>query len=235
MATSKKDLALEKDDEESVTDRRHKIVDEVLGEQYQLAGVGTIFQVGQQSYPTFKDVCYVLNRLWVLGYAENYSLLPDGVPVEILGGSTPLTDEEKEDGKRAKPGTLGVTKDVANWLVPTLLQNIERQTLVGKIDILAPNNRGLVYLADVLGWYWHNQLRGPRPVTNKLLKMARPKIMQDAALSCPCCFHQFVPPKNLVTQQAKAYAFAAWLPKHFKEYHMWVRGGSTKKKSVSKK
>jgi len=193
---------------------RNRLVDELIGSSFQLAATGTIFKIGSEySDPSWADVIFVLNRLYTTGYAEEYRLLPYNVEPAIL--------------------VSGLTKDVVNWLIPLIIQAVDRKVLSGSIDILSPDNKNLVRLCDVLGWYWYKRLHGPKPIFNSLIKMQKPvKVVQDAALVCPMCYSQFRPPKHLVTQSAKAWAYARWFPTHLVEYHKWnptrTKKGGTK-------
>jgi hypothetical protein len=195
---------------------RNKLVDELIGSSFQLSATGTIFTIGSEnSDPGWEDILFVLNRLYTTGYAEEFKLLPFNVEPVIL--------------------VSGLTKEVVNWLVPLIIQAVDRKVLSGSIDILSPNNKNLVRLADVLGWYWYKRLHGPKPVINSMIKMQRPiKVVQDAALCCPMCYTQFRPTKSLTTQSAKAWAYARWFPKHLVEYHQWHEP-RTRKNSVTKK
>lgn len=192
---------------------RYAMVDKLLQTKFQLTSVGTIFQMGQEADPSYNDILYVLNRLYTTGYAQQFKLMPYGTEPEILASA--------------------LTKEVVAWLVPIVLQNVDRKVLGGEIDILAPNNHTLVYLCDVMAWYWHKSLHGPKPVVNSMLKMQKTprQVVQNAVLSCPICYHQFVPPANYKTQESKAWAYSRWLPTHFVEYHKWHKPG-TKKESL---
>jgi len=192
---------------------RNARVDEILQSGFQLEATGTIFLMGQESTPSFNDVLFCLNRVFTCGYAERYTLLPFNVDNEIL--------------------VSALTKEMVAWLVPQIIGAVDRKTLSGQIDILSPNNETLVYLMDVLGWYWYKVLRGPKPVVQSLVKMQiKPKqVVQNAALVCPMCYHQFSPPKNMVLQSAKAWAYARWFPKHLAEYHRWPEPGTKGTKS----
>lgn len=181
-------------------------VSQLLSNAFQLESTGTIFQMGvKPDRCEFDDVVYVLNRLYTTGLAEEYKLLPYDVDLEIL--VNPLTTE------------------VVSWLVPIVLQNVDRKCISGQIDILAYNNESLVYICDVLAWYWHLKLGGPKPAVMSMVKLASEtpthQIVQNAAFVCPLCYRQFNPPDQYKTQQAKAWAFARWYPTHLVDYHYY--------------
>jgi hypothetical protein len=192
-----------KDAPESETDPvqvRNQLVDSLIGSSFQLAATGTIFSIGSEFTPSWEDILFTLNRLYTTGYVEEYKLLPYNVPPAIL--------------------ISGLTKDVVAWLVPMLINAIDRKVMGQEIDPLSPNNKALVGLADVLGWYWYKYLHGPKPVIKSLVVMQRPtKMVQNAALICPLCYHQFKPASSYSTQQERVHAFAKWLPTHFSTYH----------------
>jgi hypothetical protein len=204
------------DDELDPEQVRFNRVAQILSGAFQLEATGTIFEMGVESNPEFKDIIYVLNRLYTTGYVQQYNLLPFNVEPSILVGT--------------------LTKDVVAWLVPVLIQAVDRKALSGSLDILAENNESLVYLCDVLSWYWHKTLGGPKPAISSMVKLAdKPThmVVQNAALVCPMCYHQFVPPATYKTQSAKAWAYARWFPLHLVEYHKWVKPGT--KSTNSKK
>lgn len=191
---------------------RNRAVDELIGSSFQLSATGTIFTIGTESNPGWDDILFVLNRLYTTGYAEEFKLLPFNVEPEIL--------------------VSGLSKDVVAWLVPMIIQAIDRKVLGQEIDIISPNNKNLVRLADVLGWYWYKQLHGPKPVINSMIKMQRPiKMVQNASLVCPLCYHQFAPAVSYQNQSDKAFAFVSWLPTHLVQYHQFK---NTKKISGAK-
>lgn len=181
--------------------RKNKLLDEILNSQFQLQGFGTTFTMGQDINPNVNHVRYVLKQLWVHGYADQYNLLPNNMPVEKLGTELP--------------------KEVVLWLVPVVLQNVERKTMTGQIDILATNNRSLVYIMDILGWFWFHSLGGPAPELNLLLRSSRSRVVQNEALVCPVCHLQYKPSDKCKTQEAKAWEFVEWLPTHMVEFHRY--------------
>ena len=189
---------------------RNKIVDSLIQSSFQLSATGTIFTMGQESSPSWQDVVFVLNRLYTTGYVVQYNLLPFTVEPEIL--------------------VSGLAKEVVAWLVPTIIQSVDRKVLAGQIDILSPNNRSLVFLCDVLGWYWYKTLHGPKPVVQSLVKMQKnpAKVVQNVALVCPMCYHQCNPPERYKTQSSKAWYYARWFPTHLVEYHKWAKPGTKK-------
>jgi hypothetical protein len=196
--------------------RRTNRVAQLLSSCFQLTSTGTIFKMGvEPDKCEFDDVLYVLNRLYTTGFAKEYNLLPFNVDLEILVNA--------------------MTKEVVAWLVPLVLQNIDRKCISGQIDILAVNNESLVYLCDVMSWYWYKKLGGPKPAVTSMVKLASEKknhqIVQNAALVCPMCYHQFQPPANYKTQSSKAWAYARWFPTHLVEYHKWVKPGAKSTKS----
>jgi hypothetical protein len=196
----------------SVELEKHRKVDSILTAKFRLDG-GREHQMGTEMSPTYAEVAYVLNKLGSTIYVQEYKLLPENVPVEILSAPT---------------------KEVVHSLIPLLVSSIERKVIAGAIDVFSPNNRALVLMTAVMAWYWHRELQGPKPLLEGLVKVARPKIYQDAALVCPICEHQAVPPKNLVLQSAKAWWYLKWLEKHFQEYHVWAKPGSKTKKESAK-
>lgn len=208
------------DDELDPLQVRLNRVAQILSGAFQLTATGTIFEMGKESNPKFEDVIYVLNRLYTTGYVQQYNLLPYNVEPEVL--------------------VQTLTKEVVAWIVPVVIQAVDRKALSGAIDILAENNETLVYLCDVLAWYWHKSLGGPKPAISSMVKLAdKPKhmVVQNAALVCPMCYHQYIPPKTYKTQEAKAWGYARWFPIHLQEYHMWKKpgtSGTTSKKGGTK-
>ena len=195
--------------EQHLTEVRNAIVDTLIGSSFRLSATGTIFTIGQDCTPAWNDILFCLNRMYTCNYVQEFKLLPFNVEPEVL--------------------VSGLSKDVVAWVVPILIQNVDRKVLAGQIDILAPNNHTLVRLMDVLGWYWHKMLHGPKPVTSSLIKMQRPtKVVQDAALSCPLCFHQFIPAPSYKRQSDKVFAFSSWLPTHLVQYHRFHKMTHTK-------
>ena len=191
---------------------RNQLVDTLINTSFQLSATGTIFTIGTESNPSWEDILFVLNRLYTTGYAEEFKLLPFNVEPAIL--------------------VSGLSKEVVAWLVPLIIQAIDRKVMGSEIDILAPNNKNLVRLADVLGWYWYHTLHGPKPVVNQLVSIERHhKVVQNASLCCPLCYHQFIPAPGYKTQSEKAFAFAKWLPTHLVHTHMFT---DTSKTSVAK-
>lgn len=187
------------EEEQNQIEVRNKLVDELIGSSFQLSATGTVFTIGSDSNPGWNDVIFCLNRLYTTGYVEEYKLLPQNVPPAIL--------------------VSGLAKDTVAWLVPMIIREVDRKTLSGSIDILSPNNKTLVRLMDVLGWYWYHQLHGPKPVLNATIKVQRSFVVQNAALVCPLCYHQFIPAESYRTQSDKAFAFVAWLPTHLVHGH----------------
>lgn len=186
--------------EEDPLEVRNRFVDTLIGSAFQLSATGTIFVIGSESTPSWEDVLFVLNRLYTTGYAEEYKLLPYNVDPAIL--------------------ISGLSKEVVAWLVPLIIQAIDRKVMGSEIDILSPNNKNLVRLADVLGWYWYKHLHGPKPVVTDLIKIEKHhKLVQNAYLTCPLCYHQFIPASSYKNQSDKAFAFARWLPTHLVQYH----------------
>jgi len=181
---------------------RNKLVDELIGSSFQLAATGTIFTIGSDCNPGWEDVIFCLNRLYTTSLVEEYKLLPANVPPAIL--------------------VSGLAKDTVAWLVPMLIREVDRKVLSGSIDILSPNNKTLVRLMDVLGWYWYHQLHGPKPVLSATIKIQRAFVVQNAALVCPLCYHQFIPAESYRTQSDKAFAFSAWLPTHLVHFHKFT-------------
>lgn len=182
-------------------------VAQLLSNAFQLESTGTIFQMGvRPSRCEFDDVIYVLNRLYTTGLANEYNLLPYDVDLEIL--VNPLTTE------------------VVAWLVPVILQNVDRKCITGQIDILAFNNESLVYICDVMAWYWHLKLGGPKPAVMSMVRLSAEtpthQIVQNAAFVCPLCYRQFNPPDQYKTQEAKAWAFTRWYPTHLVDYHYYT-------------
>jgi hypothetical protein len=215
-----KKVAQTKDDEtedwEDIELKRNQYIDDILNAQFQLTGIGSVFQMGKEPKSiSHKEICYVLSKLARLGYASGYQLLPLGWEPEMLYGA--LTSEE-----------------VAS-LVPIMIQAIEHKVIAGTINIYAENNRPLLYCADVMGWYWFKKLRGPRPEFNPAIRAQHMavRVRQNAPLVCPLCQHQFMPPAHLVTQQAKAWWWLNQMPKHFVEYHRYKKPGSGAKKKPS--
>jgi len=201
------------DDELDPLQVRLNRVASILSGAFQLEATGTIFEMGKESDPQFKDVIYVLNRLYTTGYVRQYNLLPYNVEPEIL--------------------VQTMTKEVVAWLVPVIIEAVDRKALSGSIDILSENNESLVYLMDVLAWYWHKTLGGPKPAISSMVKLAKKPahlVVQNAALVCPMCYHQYNPPVQYKTQEAKAWGYYRWFPTHLEEYHHWKRP-STKSKS----
>jgi hypothetical protein len=209
----KKPVRKSADDELDPEQVRFNRVAQILSGAFQLEATGTIFEMGVESNPEFKDIIYVLNRLYTTGYVQQYNLLPYNVEPEIL--------------------VQTLTKEVVAWVVPVLIQAVDRKALSGALDILAVNNESLVYLMDVCAWYWHKTLGGPKPAISSMVKLAKPprQVVQNAALVCPMCYHQFNPPSTYKTQSAKAWAYARWFPTHLVEYHRWVKPGTTGTKS----
>jgi hypothetical protein len=205
MATKK----VNPDEEVDPLDVRNALVDSLIGSSFQLSATGTIFTIGTESNPTWEDILFVLNRLYTTGYVEEFKLLPFNVEPAIL--------------------VSGLSKEVVAWLVPMLIHAIDRKVMGSEIDFLSPNNKNLVRIADVLGWYWYKHLHGPKPVISSLVDMQRPtKLVQNAYLTCPLCFHQFIPAPGYTTQGEKAHAYAKWLPYHLKEYHRMNDTSKTK-------
>lgn len=205
-----KNLVLEpRKDEVDPLDERNQMVDALIGTSFQLSATGTIFRIGTESNPSWDDILFVLNRLYTTGYAEEYKLLPYNVEPAIL--------------------VSGLSKEVVAWLVPLIIQAIDRKVMGSEIDFLSPNNKNLVRLADVLGWYWYKHLHGPKPVINSLIKSQRPaKLVQNAYLTCPLCFHQFIPASSYKNQSDKTFAFARWLPTHLVQYHKFHESKKSK-------
>lgn len=187
------------EEEQNQVEVRNKLVDDLIGSSFQLSATGTIFTIGSDSNPGWNDIVFCLNRLYTTSLAEEYRLLPMNVPTAIL--------------------VSGLSKDTVAWLVPMLIREVDRKVLSGAIDILSPNNKTLVRLMDVLGWYWYHQLHGPKPVLNSTIKMQKALAVQNAALVCPLCYHQFAPAESYRTQSDKAFAYAAWLPSHLVHEH----------------
>jgi hypothetical protein len=197
------------DNEIDPLDERNQLVDSLIGSSFQLSATGTIFTIGTESNPSWQDILFVLNRLYTTGYVEEFRLLPFNVEPEIL--------------------ISGLSKEVVAWLVPMLIHAIDRKVMGSEIDVLSPNNKNLVRLADVLGWYWYKHLHGPKPVINTMIQHARPnKLVQNSYMSCPLCFHQFIPAPSYKSQAERVHAFAKWLPYHFKIYHRLADTSKTK-------
>jgi hypothetical protein len=204
-----KKVRKEPEEEEDPIEVRNKLVDSLIGSSFQLSATGTIFTIGTETVPSWNDILFTLNRLYTMGYVEEFHLLPFNVEPAIR--------------------VSGLSKEIVAWLVPLLIQAIDRKVMGGQIDILSPNNKNLVRLADVLGWYWYHYLHGPKPVINSMIKMQRPtKIVQNAALVCPLCYHQFHPAPSYTNQSDKAIAFAKWLPYHLYKYHHFKDTSRTK-------
>jgi len=187
-------------------------VDEIMNSAFQLQATGTVFEIGvEPEKVTWYDIVYVLNRLYTTGYVLDYKLLPFNVEPEILVSS--------------------LSTETVAWLVPVLIQAVDRKALSGQIDILSPNNESLVYLMDVCSWYWFKVLHGPKPTTRSMLAMSEKKpnmVVQNAALCCPLCYHQYNPPETYKTQEAKSWGFVKWLPTHMVEYHFYTPPTSIK-------
>lgn len=201
MARKELELGEEYDD---VVAARNAYVDSLMHEQFQLAGMGTVFCLGTKpGRITHKEVCYALNKLGSLGFAESFELLPRGWEPQML--YAPMTAE------------------LVAALVPFVIQSIERKVMSGTISIYSSSNLPLFYISHILGWYNHQKLRGPIPEFNPMIRAQHMavKYRQNAVLSCPLCNHQFMPPAHLVTQQAKYWAWVMWLPKHGFEYHLY--------------
>lgn len=185
---------------------RLKRVDEIMNSAFQLNATGTVFEIGvEPESVSWEDIVYVLNRLYTTGYVVEYKLLPYNLEPEVLVSS--------------------LSKETVAWLVPILIQAVDRKALAGQIDILAPNNESLVYLMDVCSWYWYKVLHGPKPATRSMLKLSQKPahmVVQNAALCCPLCYHQYNPPETYKTQEAKAWGYVRWLPTHMVDYHLFT-------------
>lgn len=200
MTSSKKDPTARELAERAV--QHNKLVADILNSQFQLQGFGTTFTMGQDINPNINHVRYVLKQLWVHGYADQYKLLPENIPVETLGTE--------------------LAKEVVMWMVPLVAQDVERKTMTGQINILAPNNRSLIYIMDILGWFWHHTLGGPAPELNLLIKSPTRRVVQNEALGCPLCHYQYKPSERCKTQEAKAWEFTEWLPTHLVDFHRYT-------------
>lgn len=189
--------------EEDPLEVRNRALDALLQTKFQLTATGSLFKVGEEAHPEYADVLFVLNRLYALGYADQYKLLPSNIEPAFLASA--------------------LSKEVVIWLVPMVCMSIDRKVMAGDIDIVSGNNKNLVLICHVLAWYWHKELHGPRPVVASMVKTQKVirQIVQNAPLVCPLCYHQFYPPATYKTQEAKAWAFAKWYPHHLVEYHQY--------------
>lgn len=192
--------------EEDPWEVRNAQAEKLMSSSFQLEATGTIFEMGVEPQRCeFDDVLYVLHKLYTTKYAQQYNLLPFNVDVEVL--VNPLTSE------------------VVSWLVPIIIMNVDRKALSGQIDILSPNNESLVYITDVLSWYWHKHLGGPKPAVRSMVSSTlqnKKYVVQNAALVCPLCYSQYKPPESYTNQEAKAWGYVRWLPTHFVEFHYFL-------------
>ncbi len=156
---------------------------------------GLIFSMGEEIAPEWRDVQYVLAKLYTHDYAQH--LLPDNLPAEVL---------------------IGGNREQMDYLVPLILRGIDLAIDAGKIQpVLDP---AIVVTAYVLAWYWYRCLHGPKPIYDPM-RHIRTRITQPLTLTCPACNTVYEPPKRYVNASAKVKSFIRWMPKHMREYHKW--------------
>lgn len=194
---------------------RVKRIEELLNTRFNAAGFK--FMIGEEIDVPWDIVFTALNKLYVLRYAQQYNLMPRGVPSDVL---------------------TAMTKDLALQYIPFIISQALRYVDSNRIDVADPDNMSLIGIIDILSWYWFKN-GGPRPETKEAVRQSKIAIKgwyyQNEPLRCPLCNKQFHPPVSYKTQQSKFWAWVRWLPKHGVEYHLYtlpkgMAGTKTKEK-----
>ena len=124
-------------------------LDEIFNTRFRVGNI--TFAIGEEVQVDWNLASTALAKLYILGYAQQYHLLPPNIPPEVL---------------------TGMTKNHALEYIPLLIANIMRKVDGNTIDLAAPNNLALIAITDILSWYWfHNG--GPKPETRDMIKQVK--------------------------------------------------------------